>query len=89
MRKFLISLGLAASMTVAFAGGVSAHVHGITPLSCVGVADDGANKTDDLNNTADDIINGLIPTTVGEADNENRVLDFGDGGSDTPPNDCE
>jgi hypothetical protein len=88
MRKLLVSLGLAASMTVAFAGAASAHVHGITPLECLGVADDGANKTDDLNNTADAIINGLIPTTVGEADNTNRNVAFGDGGNDTPPGDC-
>jgi hypothetical protein len=88
MRKFLISLGLAASMTVAFAGGASAHVHGITPLSCVGVADDGANKTDDLNNTADDVINGLIPTTVGQAEN-GGIGSIRFGGRDTPPGDCE
>jgi len=84
MRKLLVSLGLAASMTVAFAGAASAHVHGITPLNCVGVADDGANVADDHS----DKITGLIPIAVGNADNPNSDLGFGDGGFDTPPNDC-
>ena len=86
MRKFLISLGLAASMTVAFAGGASAHVHGITPLSCVGADVAGANKTDDT--PANAVIGpALIPLDPGEA--EHAGLGFGDGGFDTPPNNCE
>ena len=36
-----------------------------------------------------DVITGLIPISVGQADNEHSDLGFGDGGFDTPPNTCE
>jgi hypothetical protein len=50
-------------------------------LRCVGVADDGANATDDTPAAAENggPISGLIPSSVGKSD-----LGFGDGGFDTP-----
>jgi hypothetical protein len=67
----------------AFAGPATAHVHGITPLRCVGVENDGANQVD---NTPASTANGgpiptdaLIPRDVGRS-----PLDVGDGGFDTP-----
>jgi hypothetical protein len=57
------------------------HVHGITPLRCVGVEDDGANRTDSTPASAANggPITGLIPRDVGRA-----PLTVGDGGFDTP-----
>jgi hypothetical protein len=59
----------------------TAHVHGITPLRCVGVADDGANRTDSV--PAADAsrlpFTGLIPQDPGQS-----PLTVGDGGFDTP-----
>jgi hypothetical protein len=42
-----------------------AHVHGITPLRCVGIADDGANRTDTTPASAANggPISGLIQRT--------------------------
>jgi hypothetical protein len=58
----------------------AAHVHGITPLRCVGVEDDGANQTDNTPAFAPNgPITGLIPKDVGRSG-----LDVGDGGFDTP-----
>jgi hypothetical protein len=81
MRRLLLSLAIASSLGIATAGSAVAHVHGITPLRCVGVADDGANQTD---NTPAAVTNGgpilgLIPRDVG-----NAPLTIGDGGFDTP-----
>lgn len=62
-------------------GSAFAHVHGLTPLRCLGVADDGANRTD-TTPAADDVggpIGGLIPRDLG-----NAPLTVGDGGFDTP-----
>ena len=58
------------------------HVHGITPLRCVGVEDDGAERTDTTPASADfgGPIFGLIPSSVGAASLEGMV----DGGFDTP-----
>ncbi|NJD27041.1 MAG: hypothetical protein FIA92_01950 [Chloroflexi bacterium] len=85
MRRLILSLGLASTLALAAAVPALGHVHGITPLLCVGVADDGANRVDDtpaaLANGGP--IFGLIPRDVG-----NAPLTFGDGGFDTPPNDC-
>jgi hypothetical protein len=76
-------------VTVAVVGGIAslpaspatAHVHGITPLRCVGTADDGANRTDRTPASAANggPISGLIPRDVG-----NAPLTVGDGGFDTP-----
>jgi hypothetical protein len=70
-----------AGLTLIPAGPASAHVHGITPLRCVGVALDGANRTDTTLAAAlnGGPISGLIPSSVGHSD-----LGFGDGGFDTP-----
>ena len=81
MRRLVLSLGLAGSLVLAVAGTALGHVHGITPLSCVGVPDDGANR---VNGTPAALANGgpitgLIPRDVG-----NAPLTVGDGGRDTP-----
>jgi hypothetical protein len=81
MRRFLLSLTIAGALSLTMVGSALGHVHGITPLRCVGVADDGANATD---NTPAAIANGgpiggLIPRDVG-----NAPLTVGDGGFDTP-----
>ena len=70
-----------AGLTLIPAGPASGHVHGITPLRCVGVALDGATGTDTTPAAAVNggPISGLIPSSVGQAD-----LGFGDGGFDTP-----
>jgi hypothetical protein len=72
-------------VALAVAGGIAllaaAHVHGITPLRCVGTANDGANQTDTTPASAANggPISGLIPRDVG-----NAPLTVGDGGFDTP-----
>jgi len=75
-------------VAVAVAGGIaslpapaSAHVHGLTPLRCVGVEDDGANRVDTTPAAAANggPISGLIPSSVGRSS-----LGIGDGGFDTP-----
>ena len=81
LRRVLLGGAIAVSMVVIPGAGASAHVHGITPLRCVGVADDGANQTDNTPASADNggPISGLIPSTVGSS-----PLVPGDGGFDTP-----
>jgi hypothetical protein len=81
MRRLLLSLVIASSLAIVTAGSAVAHVHGITPLRCVGVADDGANQTDNTPAAAANggPILGLIPRDVG-----NAPLTVGDGGFDTP-----
>ena len=81
MLKLLLSVLLAAMLSLASIGAALGHVHGITPLRCVGVADDGANATDDTPASAANggPIFGLIPRDVG-----NAPLTVGDGGFDTP-----
>lgn len=81
MRRLLISLTLAATLAITMVGSALAHVHGITPLRCVGVVDDGANRT---NSTPASTANGgpvggLIPRDLG-----NAPLTVGDAGFDTP-----
>jgi hypothetical protein len=81
MRRLLLSLTIALTLGLTMAGTALGHVHGITPLRCVGVADDGANRTDStpasrLNGGP---VGGLIPRDVG-----NAPLTGGDGGFDTP-----
>lgn len=81
MRRLIISLTLAATLAITVVGSAFAHVHGLTPLRCVGVADDGANQT---NSTPASTANGgpvggLIPRDLG-----NAPLTVGDAGFDTP-----
>jgi hypothetical protein len=84
VRRAAILILLVALMLVAGTGWASAHVHGITPLRCVGVDDDGANRTDDTPAAAPGgPISGLIPSAeIGSPGNS--PLGFGDGGFDTP-----
>ena len=81
MRRLLLSLALALTLGLTMVGSAMGHVHGITPLRCVGVADDGANRTDSTPaSTANGgPVGGLIPRDVG-----NAPLTVGDGGFDTP-----
>jgi hypothetical protein len=81
MRRLMVSLSLGMLLALATAGSTFAHVHGITPLRCVGVEDDGANRTDSTPASAANggPIFGLIPRDVG-----NAPLTVGDGGFDTP-----
>lgn len=81
MRRLLLSLALAVSLVLMLVGSALGHVHGITPLRCVGVEGDGANRTDSTPaSTANGgPVGGLIPRDVG-----NAPLTRGDGGFDTP-----
>jgi hypothetical protein len=81
MRRLLLSVTFGLTLALATVGMALGHVHGITPLRCVGVAADGANQ---VNNTPafaanGGPISGLIPRDVG-----NAPLTVGDGGFDTP-----
>jgi hypothetical protein len=81
MRRLLLSLALALTLALTMVGTALGHVHGITPLRCVGGATDGADRT---NSTPASTANGgpvggLIPRDVG-----NAPLTVGDGGFDTP-----
>lgn len=80
-----VGVALVGSLTLVPATGAGAHVHGLTPLRCVGVADDGANRTNDTPAAAANggPISGLIPSAdLGGPGNSH--LGFGDGGFDTP-----
>lgn len=81
MRRLLLSLTMALTLGLATAGSALGHVHGITPLRCVGVVLDGANRTNGTPASAANggPISGLIPRDVG-----NAPLTVGDGGFDTP-----
>jgi len=85
MRAAGLAVALAGALTLIPATGAVAHVHGLTPLRCVGVADDGANRTDSTPAAAanDGPISGLIPSAqLGSPGNSH--LGIGDGGFDTP-----
>lgn len=79
MRRTILMALLVALMMFAMVPVASAHVHGITPLTCEGVgnANSGGNGTNGT--PADDAnggpIRGLIPRDVG-----NAPIDVGDGG---------
>ena len=81
MRRLLLSLALALTLALTMVGSAFGHVHGITPLRCVGVADDGANRTNSTpaSTASGGPVGGLIPRDVG-----NAPLTNGDGGFDTP-----
>ena len=80
-RAVMVALALASGLALLPGSPAAAHVHGITPLRCVGIADDGANQTDATPASAANggPISGLIPRDVG-----NAPLTVGDGGFDTP-----
>jgi hypothetical protein len=81
LRNILVTLVLVAVLTLLSAASALGHVHGLTPLRCVGVAADGANATDSTPAAAANggPIHGLIPRDVG-----NAPLTVGDGVFDTP-----
>jgi hypothetical protein len=81
LRAALVVLAVTGAMALLPASPAAAHVHGITPLRCVGTANDGANQTDTTPAAAANggPISGLIPRDVG-----NAPLTVGDGGFDTP-----
>jgi hypothetical protein len=76
-----VAVAVVGGIASAAADPATAHVHGITPLRCDGVADDGANRIDltPASVAHGGPIFGLIPTDVGRA-----PLTVGDGGFDTP-----
>jgi len=80
-RTVLMALAVASGIALLPASPAAAHVHGITPLRCVGTVNDGANQTDTTPASAANggPISGLIPRDVG-----NAPLTVGDGGFDTP-----
>jgi hypothetical protein len=80
-RALIVPLAVVSGMALFPAGQAAAHVHGITPLRCLGTANDGANQTDLTPASAlnGGPISGLIPRDVG-----NAPLTVGDGGFDTP-----
>jgi hypothetical protein len=81
-RALIAVVAVVSGMALLPAAPASAHVHGITPLNCVGVEDDGANRTDDTPTfaAANELITGLIPNAVGKASLVPNV----DGGAVTP-----
>jgi hypothetical protein len=81
VRRGILCVMLAGSAIVVPATAASAHVHGITPLDECSVVPDnaGAEQTDEVTGAARDLINGLIPITVGAAQEIP-----GDGGDDAP-----
>ena len=81
MRRIMVSVVVAASLTLLSFASALGHVHGITPLRCVAPENAGANQT---NSTPAALakggpIVGLIPRDVGSA-----PLTVGDGGRSTP-----
>jgi hypothetical protein len=80
-RALIAAVAAVAAMALLPAAPAGAHVHGLTPLNCVGVEDDGANRTDQTPAGAENggPIAGLIPSTVGKS-----PLQPGDGGFNTP-----
>ena len=81
MRRALATVAVVGGIAALPVNPASAHVHGLTPLRCVGVVDDGADRTDTTPAAAANggPIVGLIPVNVGRS-----PLAIGDGGFDTP-----
>ncbi|HEY0317203.1 MAG TPA: hypothetical protein VGC49_02790 [Solirubrobacterales bacterium] len=80
-KLLIATLAVVSGMALLPAAPATAHVHGITPLRCVGNANAGANRTDTTPAAAANggPISGLIPSEVGKA-----PLSPGDGGFNTP-----
>jgi hypothetical protein len=80
-RGLLVTAAAVGAFAALPASQAAAHVHGLTPLRCVGTNNDGADRTDDTPAAAANggPIRGLIPRDVGRS-----PLDIGDGGFDTP-----
>lgn len=81
--RLLIVVMVLAAFTLLPAAGASAHVHGITPLLTL-EGDCGVTDTDNTgaNRAQSEVITGLIPVDVGEA--ERGGLGVGSGGFDAP-----
>jgi hypothetical protein len=80
MRRLTLSLALATTLLMGLAGSALGHVHGITPLRCVGSPMAGAERTETTPAWGPSgPLRGLIPRDVGSA-----PLTGGDGGFDTP-----
>jgi hypothetical protein len=81
LRRVLVLFALLAALVALPAGAASAHVHAITPLNTCGgdTSITGANRTNTTaaSATMGGPISGVIPTTVGEAEEIP-----GDGGAD-------
>ena len=79
MRRAILLAMLVGLMIFTVAPAASAHVHGVTPLSCAGVgsANSGGNGTNDTPAAGANggPITGLIPRDVGSS-----PLEIGDGG---------
>lgn len=78
MRRLVVTVLFSALTVLGIAPVASAHVHGITPLTCgIGSTNSGAARTDSTPAAAANggPIQGLIPRDVGQA-----PLDIGDGG---------
>ena len=79
MRRTILLILLVALMMFAMVPVASAHVHGITPLSCEGVGNSNSGGNGTNGTPADDAnggpITGLIPRDVG-----NAPIAPGDGG---------
>src|SRR5215218_1867802 len=88
-RTLLVALAVASGVALLPASPATAHVHGITPLRCVGVANDGANQVTAKPTPASADEGGpigaqsLIPRDLGNPDRSSPI-DVGDGGFDTP-----
>lgn len=80
-RSMIAALAVAGGLAILPAGQASGHVHGITPLNCVGAENAGAIQTDGTPAASRNggPIGGLIPRDVGSS-----PLDVGDGGFHTP-----
>jgi hypothetical protein len=77
MRKRVVALAIGMLLALGLIMPVGAHVHGITPLSCLNEnANSGALRADDVS----PVITGLIPRDVGHAS-----LTSGDGGRNAAP----
>jgi hypothetical protein len=81
-RALLVTAAAVGAFAALPASQAAAHVHGITPLRCVGTDNDGAARTDTTpaaRANGGPIGEALIPRDPGRSQ-----LGIGDGGFDTP-----
>jgi hypothetical protein len=83
IKGMIVALAVVGGVALVPASSATAHVHGITPLRCVGVADDGANQVDNTPASAVIPAGTLIPRDLGNPDRSSPI-NVGDGGFDTP-----
>jgi hypothetical protein len=87
IKGLIAALAVVGGVALIPASSATAHVHGITPRNCVGVENDGANQTDNTPAAAVIGPGTLIPRDLGNPDRSSPI-DVGDGGFNTPPNNC-